>query len=144
MLAPTPANPDPYCFSLPFTPATVVSLLFVEHTRHAPQIAHNFHWSPSLLSTLPLLAKSFTSFTFSPKHHLVMKPSLTTQSTMVTPLPTAALPVYPSPTHSILFKTYHIQTYSLLYLFVMFLDYCLSLLLECEPHKERVLFCSSH
>lgn len=54
-----------YCFAPPFTPATEASLLLVEHIRHAAQIVCNLHSStPSLLNTLPLLAKPLTSLSF--------------------------------------------------------------------------------
>lgn len=105
-----------YCFSSPFTPATEASLLI----RHAAQIVRNLHSStPSLLNTLPLLAKPLISFKFSLKHHLVIKAH-------------SNLPISFPP---VLVKTHHIQILSIFYLLVMFLDYCL--LLEYEPHKER-------
>lgn len=51
-LAPMLSGLTSYCFSSPFTPATVASLLFAEHIRHAAQIVCNLHSStPSLLNT---------------------------------------------------------------------------------------------
>lgn len=92
------------CSSSLFTLATLTSLLYIEHTRHAPQILHDLHsLSPSLLNTL-LLAKFLTSFKFSLTHHFVMKPdrSIYNHNSLLSLQP--SLPIPPSCLKCIIFQ----------------------------------------